>query len=177
MALISVNELRIGFRGPLLLDNVSCQIEAGQRIGLLGRNGAGKTTFMRILSGDIEPDSGQVNYSPGITISLLPQEVPENLTGRIIDIVVSGSKKEQEADWQLEQRALRLLSSMDLPADVDIESLSSGLKRRVLLARSLVTSPDVLLLDEPTNHLDLDSIAWLEEFLSALPGNLNLRHP
>jgi ATP-binding cassette subfamily F protein uup len=167
MALITVNELRIGFRGPLLLDNVSCQIEAGQRIGLLGRNGSGKTTFMRILSGDVEPDSGDVAFAPGTSISLLPQEVPQNLTGCVIDIMASGSKHtEHEALWQIEQRAAHLLSSMGLPADAAIESLSSGMKRRVLLARSLVSNPDVLLLDEPTNHLDVDAITWLEEFLA-----------
>ena len=167
MALITVNELRIGFRGPLLLDNVSCQIEAGQRIGLLGRNGSGKTTFMRILSGEVEPDSGDVAFAPGTSISLLPQEVPQNLTGRVLDIVASGSQNtEHEAAWQIEQRAVHLLSSMGLPADAAMESLSSGMKRRVLLARSLVSNPDVLLLDEPTNHLDVDAISWLEEFLA-----------
>jgi ABC transport system ATP-binding/permease protein len=166
MSLITVNELRIGFRGPLLLDNVSCQIEAGQRIGLLGRNGAGKSTFLRVLSGEVEPDAGEVGYSPGTTIALLPQEVPQNLTGRVIDLVAGGAKHvEHEAAWQIEQRALNLLSRMELPAEVAIESLSSGMKRRVLLARSLVSNPDVLLLDEPTNHLDVEAITWLEEFL------------
>jgi ABC transport system ATP-binding/permease protein len=167
MALITVRELRIGFRGPLLLENVSCQIEAGQRIGLLGRNGAGKSTFLRILSGDVESDAGDVSYSPGTTIALLPQEVPQNLTGRVIDLVASSAKHgEHEAAWQIEQRALNLLSRMELPAEVAIESLSSGMKRRVLLARSLVSNPDVLLLDEPTNHLDVEAITWLEEFLA-----------
>jgi len=166
MALITLNEIRIGFRGPLLLDNVSCQIEAGQRIGLLGRNGAGKSTLLRMLSGDIEPDAGEVTCSPGTTISLLPQEVPQNLAGRVIDIVTSCSKTaDPEATWQIEQRAAQLLSNMELPADVPIDSLSSGMKRRVLLARSLVSTPGVLLLDEPTNHLDVDAITWLEEFL------------
>jgi ATP-binding cassette subfamily F protein uup len=166
MAQISVNELRIGFRGPALLENVSCQIEAGQRIGLLGRNGSGKTTFLRILSGYVEPDAGGVSYSPGTTISLLPQEVPQDLAGRVIDIVTSGLKNtEHEAAWRVEQRAAHLLSSMELPAAVAIESLSSGMKRRVLLARSLVSTPDVMLLDEPTNHLDVDAITWLERFL------------
>jgi ABC transport system ATP-binding/permease protein len=167
MALITVNELRIGFRGPLLLDNVSCQVEAGQRIGLLGRNGAGKTTFMRILSGEVEPDGGEVNFAPGATVSLLPQDVPQDVTGRVLDVVTSGAAgAEPDAAWQVEQRANHLLSSMDLPADAAFESLSSGMKRRVLLARSLVSNPDVLLLDEPTNHLDVDSIIWLEEFLA-----------
>ncbi len=167
MALITVNQLCIGFRGPLLLDHVSCQIEAGQRIGLLGRNGAGKTTFLRILSGEVEPDHGEVSFAPGTSVSLLPQDVPLGLAGRVIDVVISGSKNvEPEADWQVEQRAAHLLLSMELPAEVAFESLSSGMKRRVLLARALVSTPDVLLLDEPTNHLDIDAITWLEDFLS-----------
>ena len=173
MALITVNQLRIGFRGPPLLEDVSCQIEAGQRIGLLGRNGTGKTTFLRILSGDVEPDGGEVTFSPGTTVSLLPQEVPQDLTGRAIDIVMSGSQSEEpDAAWRVEQRALQLLSSMELPSEVGVETLSAGMKRRVLLARALVSNPDVLLLDEPTNHLDLETIAWLEEFLARLRTTL-----
>jgi len=167
MALISVNELRAGFRGPLLLDNVSFQIEAGQRIGLLGRNGSGKTTLLRILKGDLEPDGGEVQLATGTTVALLPQEVSPNLAGRVLDIVMSGSAPtETNPVWQIEQRARQLLANMELPLDVAIESLSAGMKRRVLLARSLVSAPDVLLLDEPTNHLDVESIIWLEEFLS-----------
>ena len=173
MAQITVKELCIGFRGPLLLDHVSCQIEPGQRIGLLGRNGAGKTTLLRILSGEVEPDAGEVAYSPGTKISLLPQEVPQELTGRVIDLVTAGSQShEPESAWQTEQRAAHLLSSMELPADVAVETLSSGMKRRVLLARSLVSDPDVLLLDEPTNHLDVEAIVWLEEFLARCRATL-----
>ena len=167
MAQITLKELCIGFRGPLLLDHVSCQIEAGQRIGLLGRNGAGKTTLLRVLSGEVEPDAGEVAYSLGTKISLLPQEVPQRLTGRVINLVMAGSQShEAELAWQIEQRTANLLSSMELPTDVAIETLSSGMKRRVLLARSLVSDPDVLLLDEPTNHLDIEAIIWLEEFLA-----------
>ncbi len=167
MALISVNELRIGFRGPLLLENVSCQIEQGQQIGLLGRNGVGKTTFMRILAGEVEPDSGSVAYAPGTSVSFLPQEVPQDLHGRVLDFITTGVKTTSaETLWQAEQQAAQLASRMDLPAEAPIESLSSGMKRRVLLARALVSKPDVLLLDEPTNHLDIEAITWLEEFLA-----------
>ncbi|MDZ4784395.1 MAG: ATP-binding cassette domain-containing protein, partial [Planctomycetia bacterium] len=167
MPLISIKELQIGFRGPPLLDNVSCQIEPGERIGLLGRNGAGKSTFLRILSGDVEPDSGQVAFATGAKVSLLSQDIPQGVSGRVMDVVIQGIHSTEPADaWQVEQRATQLLARMELPTEVAFDSLSSGMKRRVLLARSLVTDPDVLLLDEPTNHLDVEAITWLEEFLA-----------
>jgi len=169
MSLITVRELRIGFRGPLLLDGVSCQIEPGQRIGLLGRNGAGKTTFLRILSGQVESDGGQVSYAPGTTVSLLPQDVPQDLTGTIQEVVAQGlpiAADDHDTSWRAQQQLKRILTEMELPAEARFEALSSGMKRRVLLARALVADPDLLLLDEPTNHLDLAAIEWLEEFLS-----------
>jgi ATP-binding cassette subfamily F protein uup len=169
MPLVTVKELRIGFRGPLLLDDVSCLIEPGQRIGLLGRNGAGKTTFMRILSGQVQPDGGQVVLAPGTKIALLPQDVPRDLTGSVREVVAAGlhpdETAEHETAWQAEQRVERVLAEMDLAAEARFEALSSGLKRRVLLAQAIVASPDLLLLDEPTNHLDLAAIEWLEDFL------------
>jgi ATP-binding cassette subfamily F protein uup len=169
MALITVKDLQIGFRGPLLLDGVSCQIEPGQRIGLLGRNGAGKTTFLRILSGQVEPDGGEIGFAPGVRVSLLPQDVPQDVTGTIHDVVAQGLPvvaDDHDAVWKAEQKIKRILTEMQLPAEVRFESLSSGMKRRVLLARSLVADPDLLLLDEPTNHLDLAAIEWLEDFLA-----------
>jgi ATP-binding cassette subfamily F protein uup len=169
MNVITVSQLRIGFRGPTLLDGVSCQIESGQRIGLLGRNGAGKTTLLRILSGEVEPDGGQVTFAPGVRVSLLPQEVPQDLRGSISE-VVSQRLSHMDADdhetaWKTEQQLNRVLTEMQLPPDGRFEVLSSGMKRRVLLARAIVAEPDVLLLDEPTNHLDLTAIEWLEDFL------------
>jgi ABC transport system ATP-binding/permease protein len=169
MSLVTVSELRIGFRGPALLDGVSCQIEPGQRIGLLGRNGAGKTTLLRILSGDVEPDGGQVTFAPGVRVSLLPQDVPQELTGSIGEVVAQGlsrtNEDEHETGWKAEQQLKRILTEMQLPEDARFEALSSGMKRRVLLARAIVAEPDLLLLDEPTNHLDLNAIEWLEDFL------------
>ena len=168
MSLISVNNLSVGFRGPPLLDGVSCRIEPGQKIGLLGRNGAGKTTFMRILTGEAEADAGEVVFAPGTRISLLPQEVPQDLFGLVSEIIASGhhpSAKDHEPSWKKAQRQEQLIDMMELPAEARFESLSSGMKRRVLLARALVSAPDVLLLDEPTNHLDVEAIIWLEDFL------------
>lgn len=167
MALLTIRDLSIGFRGPALLDCVSCQIESGQRIGLLGRNGAGKTTFMRLLCGELEPDAGSIEMAAGVRVSRLSQDVPLDLTGLTQDIVASGILDEgnDPSEWQGQQRVEQLLSRMRLDPHARFESLSSGMRRRVLLAKSLVTAPDVLLLDEPTNHLDLDAIDWLEQFL------------
>lgn len=168
MSLITVKDLRIGFRGPLLLDGVSCQIEPGQRIGLLGRNGAGKTTLLRILGGQVEPDSGQVVIAPGAIVSLLPQDVPQDLTGTIQEVVVGGlpsAAKDHDTAWKTEQQVKRILTEMQLAAAARFETLSAGMKRRVLLARAIVSDPELLLLDEPTNHLDLEAIEWLENFL------------
>jgi ATP-binding cassette subfamily F protein uup len=179
MPVVTVRDLRIGFRDPLLLDGVSCQIDAGQRIGLLGRNGAGKTTFMRILCGQVQPDGGDVTFAPTTRLSLLPQDVPPEIQGRVHDVIASGANanlmptgEEHDPAWEVERRIEQLMAEMELPAQAEFLTLSTGLKRRVLLARALVSRPDLLLLDEPTNHLDVTSITWLEEFLSRWNGTL-----
>ncbi len=175
MALIQLHELSIGFHGPLLLDKVSCQIEAGGRIGLLGRNGSGKTTLMRIISGVVQPDDGKCIITPQKKVSLLPQDVPDHLQGTVDEVVRQGLPAELQDEahaWEADQQVERLLSKMELDPTLEVQSLSSGWKRRVLLAQTLVAKPDVLLLDEPTNHLDIDAIAWLEEFLLRWPATL-----
>jgi ATP-binding cassette subfamily F protein uup len=175
MALIRINNLTVGFRGPPLLDGVTCQIEAGQRIGLLGRNGSGKTTLMRILAGEVMPDHGECEVAISAKVSLLPQEVPREIAGNVESFVLQGlpSADLDEAHlWQSRQRVERLLSRMSLDASLAVDQLSSGMKRRVLLAKSLIAEPDVLLLDEPTNHLDIATIEWLEDFLSRWPATL-----
>lgn len=168
MTLISVKELGIGFRGPALLDGVNFQIEPGQRIGLLGRNGAGKTTLMKLLSRQIDPDSGQIQVHAGVHVAMLTQDVPRDIESSIFDVVHKGLKEDQgdEAEpWKAQNDVEQILSRMNLDGAGRFEKLSSGMKRRVLLAQALVSKPDLLLLDEPTNHLDIDSIDWLEGFL------------
>jgi len=181
MPLITLRDVRVRFRGPPLLDNVSCHIEAGQRIGLLGRNGAGKTTLMRLVAGDLKPDGGEVLLAPGTRVAMLRQDVPQDVGGTIADVVATGldaealaasGDDEHDAAWRREHAVARILSRMELSADAAFAPLSSGMKRRVLLARALVAEPDVLLLDEPTNHLDLDAIEWLETFLGRWGGTL-----
>jgi ATP-binding cassette subfamily F protein uup len=173
--LIRLQDISMGFRGPHLLDGVTCQIESGQRIGLLGRNGSGKTTLLRLLAGQITPDHGQSIVSPGTKISLLPQEVPRNLEGSIEGVVLAGLPQQERDEshlWQAHERVHRLLSQMGLDGRLEVSTLSAGMKRRVLLARAIASEPDLLLLDEPTNHLDIDTIAWLEDFLSRWPKGL-----
>lgn len=173
MSLITVSELRIGFRGPPLLDGISCRIEPDQRIGLLGRNGAGKTTLLRILAGELEPDGGEVAIAPGVRVARLLQDVPQNLTGSIQEVVAQGLRYgADDADWKAEQQLKRVLTEVNLPAEARFEVLSSGMKRRVLLAQAIVAEPDLLLLDEPTNHLDLTAIEWLEDYLLRWKGAL-----
>jgi len=174
MNLVTIRQLSIRYRGPALLDEIDCQIESGQRIGLLGRNGAGKSTLLRILCGQVEPDSGDVAFAPGTRVALLEQDVPRQLTGTVREVTSAGARDdvsltvgrdEAESDWRREHRVDEVLSRMELDAEAPFETLSSGMKRRVLLARALASGPELLLLDEPTNHLDIDAIAWLEDFL------------
>ncbi|HEX3727999.1 MAG TPA: ATP-binding cassette domain-containing protein, partial [Pirellulales bacterium] len=175
MAQITISDVTVAFRGPPLLDGVSCQIEPGQRIALLGRNGAGKTTFMRMLYGQVAADAGQISLAPGTTVAMLPQEVPGDIFGRVREVVALGLetlRKDPETAWRADHQLERILSDMELPAETPFADLSAGMKRRVLLARALVSSPHVLLLDEPTNHLDVDSIAWLEDFLTRTSATL-----
>ncbi len=182
MALITLRELSIGFRGPPLLDKVSCQIEPGQRIGLLGRNGAGKTTLLRMLTGEVTPDAGEIAFAPGCVVSILGQDVPQDLQGSVASIVEAGAERigemrpnsntrihpdDHDRAWKLQHRVDRILSRMELDPLAAFELQSSGMKRRVLLARALACEPDLLLLDEPTNHLDIDAIDWLETFLGS----------
>lgn len=165
MALITVNDVSIRFRGPSLLDDVSCQIESGQRIGLLGRNGAGKTTLMKMIGGEVQPDHGKIVFAPGTTTSLLPQDVPHDIAGKIADIVSAGVQETTDEQKRGKLSVDQILSRMQLDPEAAFDTLSTGMKRRVLLARALVNDPDVLMLDEPTNHLDLQAISWLENFL------------
>jgi len=173
MALITTRGLSIGFRGPPLLENVTCQIEAGQQIGLLGRNGSGKTTFLRLLSQSITPDAGDVITSPGTTVALLPQDIPPQISGQVTEVVASAFPPgPPEEEWKHQHAVAQILQRMNLVANEQFDVLSSGMKRRVLLARAIVATPSVLLLDEPTNHLDIQAITWLEEFLKTFKGTL-----
>jgi ATP-binding cassette subfamily F protein uup len=173
MALIGMRDVCIGFGGSLLLDHVNFNMERGERVCLLGRNGTGKSTLMRLLHGDLVPDEGEICYMQGVRVSFLPQEVPEAEVGTVAEIVAAGLGAAVEG-WRRTNLAEKTLTRMELDGKERYENLSAGMKRRVMLARTLVSEPDVLLLDEPTNHLDIGAIAWMEDFLSRFEGGLLL---
>ena len=174
MALISLQNVSLGFGGPLLLDEVNLQIESGEWVGLLGRNGAGKSSLLKLINGEMLPQAGQVTRQQNTRVAYLPQEVPLGLAGRVHEIVIQGLEggDKHVENWQKQLQVDQVISRMGLDADDLFDTLSAGMKRRALLARELVNQPDLLLLDEPTNHLDIDSILWLEDFLTRWGGTL-----
>jgi ATP-binding cassette subfamily F protein uup len=167
MALLSLLDINLSFGGPAILEKINFQIDPGERVCLVGRNGAGKSTLMRVIAGEIKPDSGDVFRPSGSVYTRLTQEVPSDVEGLVRDLVAAGlrSAGPHEEDWERDVRVDNLLDRLQLDPGAAFSTLSGGLKRRVLLARALAGQPDLLLLDEPTNHLDIESILWLEEFL------------
>lgn len=175
MPLLSLRGLSFTFGGIPLLDQVDLEIDHGERIGLLGRNGAGKSTLLKILAGEIHPDEGQVQLAPQLRIARLIQEVPVAVSDQsVAQLVAEGYETDPDPahQWEADQAVDRVLSRMGLAGDRSFASLSSGMKRRALLARALVHEPEILLLDEPTNHLDIESITWLEGYLKNYEGAL-----
>jgi ATP-binding cassette subfamily F protein uup len=172
MALLSLRNVSLAFGGPRLLDQVELQIEQGERVCLLGRNGEGKSTLLRLIHGEIEPDEGEVIRQQGLRVARLEQDVPRDRTGTVADQVAEGVNDANHPATSSDHRVRTVISRMGLDPDARFEDLSSGMKRRVLLAQSLVAEPDILLLDEPTNHLDIDAIRWLEAFLPRAGGTL-----
>ncbi|MCA9006122.1 MAG: ATP-binding cassette domain-containing protein [Planctomycetaceae bacterium] len=172
MSLLSINQVSFTWSGPPLLDEISLEIYEGERIGLLGRNGAGKSTLMKMIAGELDPDDGQIKRDKDVRVARLIQEVPAGCADRIHDFVAKAAMPFFEHEWEAEHAVERILSRMELNGDDQFDALSSGMKRRVLLAASIVQSPDILLLDEPTNHLDIPAIKWLEQFLQSYEGTL-----
>jgi ATP-binding cassette subfamily F protein uup len=175
MALLSLQDVSLGFGGPRLFDGINLQIEQGEWVGLLGRNGMGKSTLLKLVNGDLEPLSGSVSRQQNLRTAYLPQEVPAGIVGKVFDIVAGGLDApliHDEHHWQGQLQVEQVISRMQLDTDARFEILSAGMKRRVMLARGLVCSPELLLLDEPTNHLDIASIDWLEGFLKRWGGTL-----
>lgn len=166
MPLLQLRGVTLLYTDLPLLDQVDLQIDQGERVCLVGRNGTGKTSIMRVLSGEEKPQAGDITKPSGVVLTRLPQEVPDGISGTVYEVIHTGLRVGgAEEDWAADIRVEDLMQEMNLPSVKQFASLSGGMKRRVLLARALVGQPDVLLLDEPTNHLDLESILWLENFL------------
>ncbi len=166
MPLLQLRQITLKYSSAPLLDEVDFQVDAGERICLLGRNGAGKTSLMRIITGEETPNDGEIIRPDSAVMTRLIQEIPDDIKGTVHEVIHSGLRPDRhEEEWETDIRIEELVAEMGLPAEHEFSALSGGLKRRVLLARALAGQPDILLLDEPTNHLDLDSILWLEKFL------------
>ncbi len=198
MALLSLSNAHLAYGHVALLDEAAFSLEAGERLGLIGRNGAGKSSMLKIIAGLEKLDDGLLQMTQGVRICYVPQEPVFEPGHSVFEAVSEGVAEaravrqayEEHADgvdldalqtriealdaWNWEQRVETTLAQLHLDGTRDIGQLSGGMKKRVALAQALVAVPDVLLLDEPTNHLDLDSIAWLEELLRGFKGSVML---
>ena len=196
MALITLLDAQLAFGHVALLDHADFTLEIGERIGLIGRNGAGKSSLLKILAGIAKPDDGTMHVQQGLRSTYVAQEPELDPNATIFEAASAGlgdlpiwrdqylsgadgidldtlqSKIEAYDGWNWEQRVEETLHRLHLEPQSLISTLSGGMKKRVALAQALVARPDVLLLDEPTNHLDLDSIAWLEDLLIDFKGSL-----
>jgi ATP-binding cassette subfamily F protein uup len=172
MPLVTLDRVSMAYGHRPLLDQVSLQIERRERVCVIGRNGEGKSTLLRIVGGDETPNAGTVWRAAGVRVGRLPQDAPIGGTGRVFDVVAEGLGNAGDESWHAEPRVRLMLSRLQLPADAPVATLSGGWRRRVLLARALVGEPDLLLLDEPTNHLDVEMMTWLETFLADYAGTV-----
>ncbi|HEY4415452.1 MAG TPA: ABC-F family ATP-binding cassette domain-containing protein [Verrucomicrobiae bacterium] len=194
--IISASEVTVRYNNRTVLDATTLGIQEGERIGLVGRNGAGKTTFLRILAGLQMPDSGEISRQRDLVVSYLPQDfmldssknVYENIRDgaqHVLDLIAEfeslphDSKRHEQLEqriqvlegWTLDRRIEIAMAHLNCPpADRAIDTLSGGEKRRVAMCRAMVSQPDFLILDEPTNHLDPESIEWVAEFLDGFSG-------
>ena len=196
MAVLSLSGAHLAYGHVALLDGAALSLEAGERLGLIGRNGAGKSSLLKIIAGSEKLDDGLLQLTQGLRIRYVPQEPVFEADTSVFDAVGAGVaearavRERYEAHapgddldalqtqietldaWTWEQRVETTLAQLHLDGERRIGELSGGTKKRVALAQALVAVPDVLLLDEPTNHLDLDSIAWLEELLKGFRGSV-----
>jgi ABC transport system ATP-binding/permease protein len=194
--IISALELEVHFGEQVVLNKTSLSVHEGDRIGLVGRNGSGKSTFLKIISGLMQPDSGEIAKKKDLITGFLSQDFSLNEYETVRSNVSSGAKREldlikeyedtpfdsprkhfleetilREDSWNLDKRIDMLIDALDAPpANRFVRDLSGGEKRRVALCRALISRPDLLILDEPTNHLDTKAIEWLENFLMNYKG-------
>ena len=174
MPIARLDKVSLAYGLRPLLDGVDLQVRRGERLCLLGRNGEGKSSLLKLIAGEVKPDSGEVWVRPGARIAVLAQEMGVSSEQRVEEVVASGlaSNPQGLEPWEIQRRVERTLATLNLDPTLDMQSLSGGWRRRVLLGRALVSNPDLLLLDEPTNHLDIEAILWLEEFVLSFSSAL-----
>jgi ATP-binding cassette subfamily F protein uup len=194
MALITLADAQLAFGHVPLLNHADFALEAAERVGLIGRNGAGKSSLLRILGGLERPDDGVLQFQQGLRVAFVAQEPSLDAHETVFDAVRGGladvialidqyshgqgdldalqGRIEAQDGWHWEQRVEETLHRLRLDPQSFIDSLSGGTRKRVALAQALVRRPDVLLLDEPTNHLDLEAIEWLEDLLLDFRGSV-----
>jgi ATP-binding cassette subfamily F protein uup len=173
MPIARLDQVSLSFGRRPLLDHADLQIRKGERVCLLGRNGEGKSSLLKLLARQIGADGGEVWVRPGTRVATLEQEVSSADARSVREVVMSGTgSTEAHADWQAELQADQIIARLDLTGEAVMSALSGGWRRRALLGAALAAAPDLLLLDEPTNHLDIDAIAWLEDTMLEFRGAL-----
>lgn len=197
MPLISISNLNLHYGEQIIFDNASLQLDKGDRLCVIGRNGVGKSTLLKVIAGAVYSDEGSVWRAPSAVIANLSQELPPQDSLTVYEFVAGGMPElvadlkaydkaamdhdmeamgrlqqriESVDGWSFQNRVEQVLSRLELDASVNMNELSGGWRRRAALAQALVTQPDILLLDEPTNHLDIEAIRWLEEQLLNFNG-------
>ena len=173
MAFINLQNVSLAFGSTHLFDEINLTVEEGEKVVLVGRNGSGKSTLLKLIAGSLRSDSGTIAIQNGIRVAYLGQMVPEEMPGTVLEVVKGDLSRAHDAqESALNQRAEKAISQLGLDTKWIINTLSAGMKRKVLLAKALAAEPDILLLDEPTNHMDMDSIKRLEETLIKFAGAL-----
>jgi ATP-binding cassette subfamily F protein uup len=172
MPLVTLDRVSMAYGHLPLLHEASLRIDSRERVCVIGRNGTGKSTLLQIVGGDLLPQQGDVRHESGLRIGRLAQDALSADERRAFDVVAEAYGGARVDTWRAEQRVEMALSRFQISPDVSMSTLSGGWRRRVLLARALVTEPDLLLLDEPTNHLDIETMRWLEGFLADYEGTV-----
>lgn len=201
MMLLQLKQVELAFGDHVLFDRVTLEVHSGERVCVVGRNGEGKSTLLKILNNTVVPDDGSVVRRDMLKVATLQQELPQTTDTPVYDVVAEGlgalgqaiaeyheesAKADVDLDklerlqttieavdgWRWQQKVDAIIQKLQLPADAAFSSLSGGWQRRVMLARALVVEPDLLILDEPTNHMDVPTIEWLEEQLKLFNGSL-----
>ena len=202
MQLVRLQQVELAFGTHVLLDKVDIEIHSNERVCIVGRNGEGKSTLLKIINQEVIPDDGVVQHRDMLRVAALQQELPKGVSHKVYDVVAEGlgemgaviaayndevakgehtgldrleqlqNKIEAADGWSWQQKVDAIIQRLNLPAETDFSSLSGGWQRRVMLARALVSEPELLILDEPTNHMDVQTIEWLEEQLKEFNGSL-----